>query len=674
MNGIESTNTSTIAPGGRLGPASTPAVVAAAWARGVLARWRDARRPPALLAPGLAAEPFATPPGLPGAQAPEQPPPPLRVGGLPLGAEIGMDLRLRFELRGDQFKNLKCSPLEQQLALSGCQTGFPTISPVPQYAMRTGGGVGRRLHLNVDFDSQREFDANNNLQVWYEGLEDEALRRVEVGNVTFQMPPSRFISAGVPANNFGVQAIGQLGPLELRGIFAQQKGNVVKDRVYTVGETTSQPLDRVARDLDYEVGRFFFAVDPVLIPGSPAVDILSLDPATLPDSLRVASLHVYRVRSLSPLSGGNQNIGGVRAVACGPGATRAVDCGGERAGPFLWEILQEGKDYYVDGSGAWFALASRLDQNDYLAVSYVPAGAIGCGPGQRCVGTFPVGARQDTSVVDTLRLVYDPKLGVTAASPSFRFEIRSAYRVGGSEIVRETVQLTLTVNQRERTVLTGDTYLARLGLALESDPTKFDQYNRLFPRARDPQQGAPLRDYFIVLPHLQPFADATRLAATERNDSLYRTPRALLLTQGPPSVFALHLHADVSASADRSTLSLNSFQIRDGSERISVGGRLLTRDVDYTIDYSTGQVQFKNADSLFQGGPAQVRAQFERSEEHTSELQSLTISYAVFCLKKKTKRVRHRPGRGVSEMQRSKTRHQGWALRSVHGMQQLSEV
>src|SRR2546430_8211533 len=45
---------------------------------------------------------------------------------------------------------------------------------------------------------------------------------------------------------------------------------------------------------------------------------------------------------------------------------------------------------------------------------------------------------------------------------------------------------------------------------------------RSFPRARDPQQGAPLRDYFIVLPHLQPFADATRLAATERNDSLDR--------------------------------------------------------------------------------------------------------------------------------------------------------
>src|SRR3546814_3281078 len=32
----------------------------------------------------------------------------------------------------------------------------------------------------------------------------------------------------------------------------------------------------------------------------------------------------------------------------------------------------------------------------------------------------------------------------------------------------------------------------------------------------------------------------------------------------------------------------------------------------------------------------------ERSEEHTSELQSLMrISYAVFCLKKKTKKMKH---------------------------------
>src|SRR5204862_2956514 len=208
-----------------------------------------------------------------------------------------MQLNLRFELKADRFKNLRCTALDQLQALSGCNPGFPTITPTPQYSIRTAGTVAQRLHVNVDFDSQREFDANNNLQVWYEGLQDEVLRRVEAGNVTFQAPPSRFISAAIPANNFGVQAVAQLGALEFRGIYAQQKGNVVRDRVYSVGETTTQPIARMARDLDYEAGRFFFAVDPALIPRYPAMDVLSIDRATMPDSLRVGSVRVYRVRA-----------------------------------------------------------------------------------------------------------------------------------------------------------------------------------------------------------------------------------------------------------------------------------------------------------------------------------------------------------------------------------------
>jgi len=77
----------------------------------------------------------------------------------------------------------------------------------------------------------------------------------------------------------------------------------------------------------------------------------------------------------------------------------------------------------------------------------------------------------------------------------------------------------LSVNQRERGA-GGDTYLQRLGHALENDGTQFDQYNRLFPRTRDPNQCDPERDLFIVFPHLIPFADSTRPSATDRNDSL----------------------------------------------------------------------------------------------------------------------------------------------------------
>src|SRR3546814_3110681 len=49
-----------------------------------------------------------------------------------------------------------------------------------------------------------------------------------------------------------------------------------------------------------------------------------------------------------------------------------------------------------------------------------------------------------------------------------------------------------------------------------------------------------------------------------------------------------------------------------------------------------------------QNGPAMAARQVARSEEHTSELQSLMrISYAVFCLKKKTNK----------KLQRINTKH-----------------
>ncbi len=610
-----------LAPGGRLGPRVPPALVAARWAQRVQEALASAGLTTAVGDTSVAAA-LARIASTGGAE----PAAPRVLGQF---ASLGMDLSLRFELKADQFRNLRCNVFEQQQAVSGCKAGFPTLTPNPQYVIRSGGVVGQRLHVDVDFDSQREFDANNNLQVWYEGLEDEVVRRVEAGNVSFQAPGSRFISAAIPANNFGVQAVGQVGALELRGIYAQQKGNVVRDRSYTVGETTTEAIDREFRDRDYEPGRFFFAVDPAALPGYPAVDILSVQPALLADSLQVTALVVYRVRALAITGGGtNQNIGGIRAVACAPGAT-AVDCSGERAGPFQWQLLQEGKDYYVDPSGVWLALANRLDPSDYLAVSYVPRGVGDCRSGG-CVGTLPQTANPDTAAVDTLRLIYDPRPGVTVASPAFRFEIRAAYRIGGRELSRTGIDLSLQVNQRERPEGATETYLARLGLALPNDPNTFDQYNRLFPRERDPQQGAPVRDYYAVFPHLQPFADSTRLIAAERNDSLYRTPRALLATQGPASLFTLQLHADASAAADQGSLSLSSFQIREGSERLYLGNTLLTRNVDYTIDYTVGQIIFQNPDSLFGAGPGVVRAQFEERASFVSaptSIYGLSVRY-----------------------------------------------
>ena len=127
------------------------------------------------------------------------------------------------------------------------------------------------------------------------------------------------------------------------------------------------------------------------------------------------------------------------------------------------------------------------------------------------------------------------------------------------------------------------TYLARLRLALATDPLRLDEVNRVFPRQRDPGGGLPVRELFLMFPHVLPFADSVRLQEGERNDSLYRTPAYLLRTQGPVPRFTLDVRYEATGAGDRSNLSLGTIQVRAGSERLYVGDRLLV-DIAHAFD------------------------------------------------------------------------------------------
>lgn len=587
-----------VRPGGVLGLRSSGGYLAAVWEQALRDRLDAQRRARAEWPSPTAFAEAEVPRGTP-------PPPPwatrTRTGAvrspaadaLARYADLGLQLRARFEMKADQFKNRNCTPADLANPVSGCEAGFPTPALDAQFHVQAGGIVGDRVHLNVDYDSEREFSANNNLNVYYLGLEDEILRRVEVGNVTFNAPSSRFITAAIPANSFGVQVEGQLGAFEIRGILAQQKGSQLRSKIYTVGETTTQPVDRELRDLDYETGRFFFAVNPVLLPGYPDVDILGVAADLVPSQQRPVQMRVYRHRVQAAQNPNNPNLGGIQAVAL-------RDDGTQRVGPVPWELLVEGRDYFLDPSGLWFALATRVGDQDFLAASYVTAAG-------DTVGTFPAVNRGG----DTLQLIYEPRKGPEAAT--YVHEMRNVYRLGSSDIDRASIDVTVVVNESEQPLDGQGTYLARLRVALPNNESALDEYNRVFPRLRDPNGGVPIRDLFLVFPHLAPFADSARLQGAERNDSLYRTPNYLLSTQGPPPRFRLRLHYEAAGGGDRGALALGALQIRDGTERLFVGNTELTRGRHYTIDYAIGLVTFLNPDSLFRG-PTQVRAQFEENQ------------------------------------------------------------
>jgi len=508
---------------------------------------------------------------------------------------LGIAFRGRFELKLDRLTNQRCTAADIGNPVSGCEQGFPTPVVDQQFSLAAGGVVSRRIHVDLDYDSEREFSANNDIRVWYQGRDGEALQRVEVGTVTLEGPGSRFITAAIPANSFGVQARAQFGALEVRSILAQQRGSSLRTRVFTVGEGVTQPVEFELRDLDFEPGRFFFVVNPVSLPGYPGLDVLDLAAVPLSPVLRPVSVRVYRLRALGGASGVNPNLGGINAVALRTDSP-------QRVGPLPWELLVEGRDYYLDPSALWLALAARVSAEDFLAVSYVTASG-------DTVGTFPAAGGAGT---DTLELIYEPRRGPEV--PTFPYEMRNAYRLGGPELTRSSLRLSISLNHSERPLVGGETYVATLGLALAADPAGVDEYNRVFPRERDPNGGAPLRDRFVVFPHLTPFADSTRLAAGETNDSLYRTPAYLLQSQGPAPRFRLRVRYEATGPGDRSGLNLGAIQVREGSERLFLGDRQLVRGRDYEIFYDLGQVSFLHPDRLFTAPAVQVRAQFEENQ------------------------------------------------------------
>src|SRR5690606_32512164 len=138
-------------------------------------------------------------------------------------AELGMLVQGRGELGGSWTRYEPCDP---SLYRNCNPSLIPQLRPDVQFGVQVGGTISDRVHINVDYDQRREFDAANNINVYSQGRDDEILQRVEVGDVSIRLPSSRFMTQGIPAGNFGFRATGQLGPLDFQTVFAQQKGDV----------------------------------------------------------------------------------------------------------------------------------------------------------------------------------------------------------------------------------------------------------------------------------------------------------------------------------------------------------------------------------------------------------------------------------------------------------------
>ncbi len=513
--------------------------------------------------------------------------------------DLSLAVRTRIETKLERNQNERCTAGQSLLAFTNCRGGFQPIFGV-EFSILSGGILADRVNVNVDFDSEREFDASNNISIFYQGQGRERLQRLEVGNVSFTPPPSRFITSGIPSGNYGIQAIGRLGGATIRAVAAQQKGNVKRTEAFTLGDRTLQTTAARIEDFRFEARRFFFTIDPSLLPGYPNIDILDTErmlelSSMLPDTLRPTRIFLYRLL----LGGQPPNPNGPRFI---PRGAR-----NQNRGP-VYEYMREGVDYTADPSRLWIALLRPLSTNERLVVAYNVQLSDGTTVYENTGGT-PDLERQVRE--QFANLLWDRE--VTPQDSVFNSEIRSAYRMGGDEIDRASLDVKITTgsggDQEKPLGGTAETYLQLFGLAQSSNSSTLDVENRLWPRATDPNlnigtvSGSQklIRDYFLIFPSLQPFARAGLAAVgNPANDTLYRVPTEdITSSRRPQAVYTLAARYASAGVGGAGTFALQSIQLRRNSERVEIDGVQLVREVDYQVDYDLGRITLNRPDTLY---------------------------------------------------------------------------
>jgi hypothetical protein len=537
-------------------------------------------------------------------------------------ADIGLRVTGLGELGGSWTRYQPCDPS----LYVNCNPGlFPQIEPNVEFGVQVGGTISDRIHVNVDYDQRREdFSAANNINVFYQGLPDEVLQRVEVGDVSIRLPTSRYLTRGIPAGNFGLMTSGQLGPIDFQTVWAQQRGDVSTREFRLASGGASQGLvqdDRIVLDdAGYVEGQFFFLVDPFALSGAPHVDVLALQAFDAPAVARPAqggTLQLFRDERAALASGPQQ-------AQLGLFLADAVSADGTLKHTGQFRRLVQDEDYLVHASGLWIMLRSPLRPDEALALSYVTEGG-------ETIGTLDPEATP-AGTTPALRLLRSPVATHQPGRPTWDYEMHQVYRLNASSDVElQSLDLRVSLGDeaggRTFVNVTGAQvpFLKLFGLDEDAPADLIDVAQVWQPnRDREAQSGSRINGTFIVFPTLRPFlepppvptANLTAAAARaalggDANDVIYTNPDPVLRAGG--TRFRLNFTYRVRVEGLVQSFNLGQFGIREGSERILFGGNALERDIDYTIDYEIGIVTLADPASLFGANPgAELRATWEQ--------------------------------------------------------------
>lgn len=509
--------------------------------------------------------------------------------------------------------------------------------------------IGDKMKLNISNNTKATFDYQNVQKLDYSGKEDEMLKKIEAGNISFPLK-SNLIS-GVQSL-FGIKTQLQFGKLWVTAVLSQQKSQ--RKSITVQGGAQSQIIsikgDNYEENKDFLLSQYFHDNYDNALKDFPVINSL----------VNISKIEVW-------ITNRNGVVNGVRNVEC------FMDLG--EANPYLKGLanpssgvrgglpdnsanylytrlqqqlvpnsraqttavnalvslgLQQGQDYEATTARqlspseftfnpllGYIMLNTQMNPDDVLGVAfrYTYRGKV------YQVGEFAEDLPPDTT---NSRVMFLKLLKGTSSRPGlpvWNLMMKNVYALGGVGVTKDNFVLNILYQepgggdvryipegpQKDIPLLT----LLNLDrLNAQNEPRPDGIFDYVEGITVNSQQGK------IIFPVLEPFGKDLLPAVTENGvvdrvlqakyiyQVLYDSTKTVAQQSQQNDRYIMRGSYKSSSSSD---IFLGGFNIPPGSVTVSAGGTKLVENQDYTVDYSLGKLKIINTGILNSGVPINIQ-------------------------------------------------------------------
>jgi len=519
------------------------------------------------------------------------------------------------------------------------------------------GTVGDKLKITTNYNTDAQFQFENQIKLDYTGHPDEIIQKIELGTVSFPLPTT--LITGSQAL-FGVKTKLKFGKLEVSSIFSQQRS---QPQTITITNGSQQGTFKLT-SAQYDANRHFFLSQAFRNNYNNALSNIPI----ISSNLNITKIEVWitnRVNSTTnardilafmdlgentpyntTLVRGGPGFSPLPAGTTAPGFSQqsnsllrnlpanarltydpqnsvasyfATSGGSDNYAKLTYARQLTTKEFTLHPQLGYITLASPLNNDEVLAVAYQYT----YNGQQYQVGEFssdqPVNAT--THKVLYVKLLKNQLLKTNL--PTWKLMMKNIYSLNALQISPTNFKMSIT-RLDDKSGITkslmeeGQNTKGKLWLQVTDLDNLDAQQNKVPDGYFDYLEGITIdsNNGILIFPELEPFgADLAKQFTPSETDlanryvyqPLYDSTQTTA-TQLYPSLNRYTISGTYSATSG-SSYQLNAVNIPQGSVIVNSGAQTLVEGTDYTIDYNAGRITILNQALLTSGQPITVKVE-----------------------------------------------------------------